>query len=135
MMVFDIKKIYVLININMKKLTKKQIFEIHEKCVKLVKRKPAEFFNLKKMKKYEGSCNWTDIDLDYRGEILSTAYHECVHYLYPDFSEEKVAYIEKRIVNVCDSFEISYFLKLLANKLYKSELQKYILKDKKNRKK
>lgn len=117
----------------MKRLTKEQVIEIHEKCLNLVKRKPAEFFQLKKMRKYEGSCNWTDIELDYRAEILSTAYHECVHYLFPDFSEEMVVYTEKRIVNTCDPFEISYFLKILANKLYKSELQKYILKQRKYR--
>jgi hypothetical protein len=114
----------------MTKLTKRQIVQIHEKCLNLVKRKPAEFFQFRKMNKYEGSCNWTDIEIDHRRELLSTAYHECVHYIYPNYSESMVKYIEKRLVNVCDPFEISYFLKLLANKLYKSEFQKYILKHK-----
>jgi hypothetical protein len=115
----------------MKKLTKKQIEEIHEKCVKLVKRKPAEFFKLKKMNKFEGSCNWTDLELDYRRELLSTAYHECVHYLFPDYSESMVKYIESRIVNVCEPLDLAYFLKILSNKLYKSELQKQISDTKK----
>jgi hypothetical protein len=115
----------------MKKLTKKQIEEIHEKCVKLVKRKPAEFFKLKKMNKFEGSCNWTDLEIDYRRELLSTAYHECVHYLFPDYSESMVKYIESRIVNVCDALDLAYFLKILSNKLYKSELQKRISNTKK----
>lgn len=118
----------------MKRLTKKQVLDIHEKCLNLVKRKPPEFFQLKKMRRYQGSCNWTDIELDYRTELLSTAYHECVHYLFPDFSESMVLYTEKRIVNVCDPFDISYFLKTLANKLYKSEFQKYILKHRKLKK-
>lgn len=118
----------------MKKLTKKQVLDIHEKCLNLVKRKPPEFFQLKKMRRYQGSCNWTDIEIDYRTELLSTAYHECVHYLFPHFSESMVLYTEKRIVNVCDPFDISYFLKILANKLYKSEFQKYILKHQKNKK-
>jgi hypothetical protein len=115
----------------MKKLTKKQIEEIHEKCVKLVKRKPADFFQFRKMKASVGLCNWTDIELDYRRDLLSTAYHECVHYLFPDYSEGMVKYIESRIVNVCEPLDLAYFLKILSNKLYKSELQKRISNTKK----
>ena len=115
----------------MKTLTKKQIYKIHEKCVNLVKRKPAEFFSFRKMRTSVGLCNWTDIELDYRRDLLSTAYHECVHYLYPDYSESMVKYIESRIVNVCSSLDLAYFLKILSNKLYKSELQKQLSKSKK----
>ena len=115
----------------MKKLTKKQIEEIHDKCVNLVKRKPADFFQFRKMKASVGLCNWTDIELDYRRDLLSTAYHECVHYLYPDYSESMVKYIESRIVNVCNPLDLAYFLKILSNKLYKSELQKRISNTKK----
>jgi hypothetical protein len=113
-------------------LTKKQIYGIHEKCVNLVKRKPAEFFSFRKMKASVGLCNWTDIELDYRRDLLSTAYHECVHYLFPDYSESMVKYTESRIVNVCDSLDLAYFLKILSNKLYKSELQKRLSKQKKS---
>ena len=115
----------------MKSLTKKQIYEIHEKCVNMVKRKPADFFSFRKMKASVGLCNWTDIELDYRRDLLSTAYHECVHYLFPDYSESMVKYIESRIVNVCDPLDLAYFLKILSNKLYKSELQKQITNTKK----
>lgn len=116
---------------HMEKLSKKQIYEIHEKCVNLVKRKPAEFFSFRKMRASVGLCNWTDIELDYRRDLLSTAYHECVHYLFPDYSESMVKYTESRIVNVCDSLDLAYFLKILSNKLYKSELQKRLSKQKK----
>jgi hypothetical protein len=119
----------------MKIMNKKEIQKIHEKCLKLVKNKPASFFNLKKMKTYVGSCNWTDIELDHRRDLLSTAYHECVHYLYPSYSETMVKYIERRIVNTCDFLDISYFLKLLSNKLYRSELQKLKFKTTKKNKK
>lgn len=115
----------------MKSLTKKQVYEIHEKCVNLVKRQPAEFFSFRKMRSCVGLCNWTDIELDYRRDLLSTAYHECVHYLYPDYSESMVKYIESRIVNVCNPLDLAYFLKILSNKLYKSELQKQISNNKK----
>jgi hypothetical protein len=115
----------------MKSLTKNEILEIHEKCVKLVKRKPAEFFSFRKMRASVGLCNWTDIELDYRRDLLSTAYHECVHYLFPNYSESMVKYIESRIINVCDPLDLAYFLKILSNKLYKSELQKQISTSKK----
>ena len=115
-----------------KSLTKREIFKIHEKCVNLVKSKPAEFFQLKKLRASVGLCNWTDIELDYRRDLLSTAYHECVHYIFPDYSESTVRYIESRIVNCCDPLDMAYFLKILSNKLYKSELQKHISTKKKS---
>lgn len=119
----------------MEKLSKTKIQNIYKKCLSLIRRKPPEFFNFRKMNKYEGSCNWTDIEIDHRRELLSTAFHECVHYLYPNHSESKVKYIEKRLVNVCTELDMAYFLKILSAKLYKSELQKFILNDKKKIKK
>lgn len=118
------------INIIVKKLTNAEIVKIHEKCLNLVKSKPADFFQLRKMKASVGICNWTDIELDYRRDLISTAYHECVHYLYPDYSESMVRYIESRIINCCNSLDISYFFKTLANKLYKSELTKHVVSKK-----
>jgi hypothetical protein len=114
----------------MKKLNQTQVKNIFLKCINLVKKKPAEFFNFKKMRGSEGLCNWTDIEIDYRRELLSTACHECVHYLYPDYSESMVRYIEKRIVNVCSKLDLAFFLKILSSKIYKSELQKSVLKKK-----
>jgi len=119
----------------MEKLSKTKIQNIYKKCLNLVRRKPPEFFNFRKMKKYEGSCNWTDIEIDHRRELLSTAYHECVHYLYPDYSESMVRYIEKRLVNVCTELDMAYFLKILSAKLYKSELRKFIVNNEKKIKK
>lgn len=115
----------------MKTLSKAEIEEIREKCLKLVKRKPAEFFQFKKLRMYEGLCVWSELQVDYRKEVLSTTIHECVHYLYPDYSESMVKYIESRIMNVCDSLDLAYFLKLVSNKFYKSELQKQGLPPKK----
>ena len=114
----------------MKIASKKQISFIYGKCLNLVKYKPAEFFNIRKMKKTVGLCNWTDIELDHRKDLLPTAYHECIHYLFPDYSETYVSYLEKRLVNSFDALDHSYFLKILSNKIYKSELQKKISKRK-----
>ena len=119
----------------MEKLSDIQIQNIYKKCLNLVKRKPPEFFNFKKMRGSEGLCNWTDIEIDHRRELLSTACHECVHYLYPDYSESMVRYIEKRLVNVCTELDMAYLLKILASKLYISELRKHVSKPKKRLKK
>lgn len=87
------------------------------------------------MRKYEGSCNWTDIEIDPRTNLLSTAYHECVHYLYPDWSETQVLYTESRLINSLSVLDIAFFLKHLATKLYKGEVQKVILEKAKKKKK
>lgn len=118
----------------MKKLKKYQLNQIHEKCLNLVRRKPPEFFLFKKMRGFQGSCNWDDIEIDPRGDFISTAYHECVHYLYPDWSETQVLYTESRLINSLSLLDITRFLKYLAIKLYKAELQKNMLKKKAKKK-
>ena len=118
----------------MQKLTKKEIPIIYKRCLSLVKRKPAEFFAMRNMRGVHGYCNWTDIELNPKGELLATAYHECIHYLFPDWSETQVLYTEKRVINNCTQFENACFLKYLFNKIYKSELQKNILEKKTKRK-
>jgi hypothetical protein len=92
--------------------------------MELVKQKPPKFFNLRKMNGTVGLCYWTDIELDYRRDIIPTAFHELFHFLYPDWSESEVKYAESRIINVCSSLEIAEFLKRLADKIYKNEIQK-----------
>jgi hypothetical protein len=119
----------------MKKLTKKQLNQIHNRCLNLVRRKPPEFFLFKKMRGFEGSCNWNDIEIDPRRDLISTAYHECVHYLYPDWSETQVLYTESRLINNLDLWDITRFLKYLAIKLYKGELKKITLAKRKKKKK
>ena len=101
----------------------------------MVKRKPAEFFLFKKMGKYVGSCNWTDIELDHRFDLLSTAYHECVHYTEPQWCETQVLYAESRMRNCLSYLDHARFLKHLSAKLYKSELQRHILSLPKKRRK
>ena len=124
-----------MINILMKRLGKKQLINIHNKCLNLIRSKPPSFFIFKKMKKYEGSCNWTDIEIDPRTNLISTAYHECVHYLYPDWSETQVLYTESRLINSLSVFDITCFLKHFATKLYEGELKRITLKKRKKKKK
>jgi hypothetical protein len=111
----------------MKKITKKEISIIYKRCLSLVKRKPAEFFSLKKMRGTHGLCNWTDLVFNPSGELLATAYHECIHYLFPDWSETQVLYTEKRVINGVSQLENAAFLKHISAKIYKSEIQKNFL--------
>jgi hypothetical protein len=61
------------------------------------------------------------------GELLTTAYHECIHYLFPDWSETQVLYTEKRVINGVTQLENAAFLKHLSFKIYKSEIQRNFL--------
>jgi hypothetical protein len=90
-----------------------------------VRRKPAEFFIFKKLK----ICGWCLYDedvvvIDHRKDMLRTAYHELVHYLYPDWSESQVIYAESRIVNGVTILDNARFLKMLSVKTYESALIK-----------
>jgi hypothetical protein len=118
----------------MKKLTKRQLTQIHNRCLNLIRRKPPTFFIFKKMRGFDGSCNWTDIEIDPRTNLISTAYHECVHYLYPDWCETQVLYTESRLMNTLSVLDITKFLKYLAIKIYQGELKKLAKRKKKKKK-
>ena len=109
------------------KLTRKDLADLYDKVLKLVRTKPAEFFNLRKMNGTVGLCYYTDIELDYRRDIIPTAFHEIFHYLHPEWSESMVKYAESRMINFCSPIEIATFLKYLANKIYKAELVKFTI--------
>ena len=117
------------------KLTKDQLTDLYDQILKLVKNKPPEFFNLRKMNGTVGLCYWTDIELDYRRDIIPTAFHELLHYLYPKWSETEIKYAESRLINFCTPVQVALFMKLLANKIYKSEIQKLTPQDNKKTKK
>lgn len=122
---------------SMKRLTKKQLIQIHKKCINLIRRKPPTFFIFRKLGGYYGQCDYEKdvLEIDHRKDVIRTAYHECVHYLYPDWSETQVLYAESRLINTLSVLEITFFLKHLALKIYKGELQKLILEKTKKKKK
>jgi len=119
----------------MKKLTKTQINKLYDQCLNLARRKPPEFFLFKKLRGADGLCNWDDITIDPRGEVIATAYHELIHYLEPDWSETQVMYAESRLRNNLTYLDHARFLKYISMKLYKSELQRSITKKTKKNKK
>jgi hypothetical protein len=108
----------------MKILKKKEIAGIYLRCLNLVRRKPPEFVLFKKLRCY-GICDYEKdvLEIDHRKDMLRTAYHECVHYLFPEWSETQVIYTESRLINNTTILENARFLKHLSIKLYKSALQ------------
>jgi len=106
------------------KLSKKEVSALFDRVLNLAKKNPPSFFNLRKMHLTVGLCYWTDIELDYRKDIIATAVHELIHVLEPEWAESTVLYAESRIMNTCTPLEIAEFNKILADKIYKNEKKK-----------
>ena len=115
------------------KLSKSDIRVVYRRCLQLIRSKPPEFVILRKMRGVHGYCNWTDIELNPNGELLATAYHECIHYIYPDWSETMVLYAESRVINNVSIFDNARFLKQVTDKIYKFALQKELSKKRRAR--
>lgn len=116
----------------MERLTKKKLSLYHTRCINLIRRKPSDFLVFKKLGIY-GWCLFDEdkILVDHRKSPIRTAYHECLHYLYPEWSETKVLRVESRMINKLSMLEIAQFMKYLSIKLYKNELSKKIFKTRK----
>jgi len=119
----------------MEKLQIEDVQSIYNQCLRLVKRKPPEFFIFRKMRECHGICDYEQdvLEFDHRKEFIRTAYHECVHYLYPEWSETQVIYVESRLINNVSLLDTTKFLMHLSGKLYKAELSK-TLKEKRAKK-
>lgn len=103
------------------KLNSSEVLNIYKKCLKLVKRKPPGFIIFKKLR-YHGWCKEEEdiLEIDHRKDMLRTAYHECIHYLYPDWSETQVLYAESKVVNNSTLKQNVKFLKCLIDSVYQS---------------
>jgi len=101
--------------------TQKRVLELIKECIKLIEKKPPSFFILKKMKKIQGLCDWEEDALffDWRDETFRTIVHECVHYLYPDWSETTVIRAESRIINTISKYHVALILHLFSKKILK----------------
>jgi hypothetical protein len=107
------------------KITNKKLDELYKECLKLVKNKKSNFFVLRKMRGSVGLCYENDrLEFDYRKDIIPTAFHECFHQLYPEWSETKVKYVESRIINYLPPVKIAEFLLFFSKKIYLSECRK-----------
>lgn len=120
-------------------MTKKKLLELNKKCINLIRRKPYDFLVFKKIR-YFGWCydasfgDQEQLIVDHRKSPIRTAYHECLHYLYPDWSETKVLTVESKMINRLPMLDIATFMKYVAIKMYKSELSKKLKKRRKSRK-
>lgn len=105
----------------MQKLSKKNIAYVYKQCLSLIRRKPPEFLLFKKLGIY-GWCLYDEdlLIIDHRKDLLRTAYHECIHYIYPTWSETMVLYAESRVINNVSILENAKFLMHLSAKLYAS---------------
>jgi hypothetical protein len=120
----------------MLKLSEEDTINLYKRCLKLVKQEEPEFFIFKKMRGTQGICDWETLEFDYRKELVRTAFHECIHYIQPDWNESMVLYAESRVINVVTPFDVARFLKYLINKIYKAELSRNLyIKSKKRAKK
>ena len=108
----------------MQKLSKRNIIEVYRRCLSLIRRKPSEFLLFKKLSIY-GWCLYDEdlLIIDHRKDLLRTAYHECIHYLYPTWSETMVLYAESRVINNVSILDNARFLMHLSAKLYDSARQ------------
>ena len=105
------------------RFSKRQLNKLYQDCLKLVKSKKPNFFSLRKMRGSMGLCYDDMLEFDYRKDIIPTMFHECIHFLYPDWSETKVLTAEKRLINHITPLQTAFFLKEISNKIYRSELK------------
>lgn len=124
----------------MGKLTKKQISFFHKRCLNLIRKKPPEFLVFKKLR-YFGWCYDSSFGvdeqlvIDHRKSPIRTVYHECLHYLYPDWSETKVLNVESKMINRLSMLEIASFMRIFSIKVYENELKKARSKKRKSKNK
>jgi hypothetical protein len=118
----------------MKQLDKQNCEDLIKECINLVKQKKSDFFVLKKLRGVMGYCYWDWIELDPRKEFLPTSIHECLHYLYPDWSESMILYAESRIMNQVEFIKLMEFISILSSKLYIKEKNKKRNKKNKDKK-
>ena len=99
-----------------KKINNIECLKLFKQILKLIQKSPIGFFKLKKLKGVMGYCEWDDgITIDYRKELVPTVIHECIHYLEPEWSESRVLYVEKRVVNVINNKQTLKLLKTFTS--------------------
>jgi hypothetical protein len=105
------------------KFSKRHLNKLYNDCLNLVKTKKPDFFSIRKMRGVMGLCYDDLLEFDYRKDIIPTMFHECIHFLYPKWSETKVLIAEKRLINHITTLQTALFLKEISNKIYKNELK------------
>lgn len=85
---------------------------------RLLRTRP-EIFEVGKLKKIRGYCkdDGSKIGLDYRDELIPTLLHEVLHYVHPDWDEQKVLKHEKIIINKLSKTRVKNIIKRFASVL------------------
>ena len=92
------------------------MYRISHRVYASLKEEPENFI-LRKLKKNDGfyDPDTEEIHIDYRGEILPTLIHECLHKWFPDRSEKWVYGQESSIVNNLTTKQAVNLLRVLLN--------------------
>ncbi|MBI3290896.1 hypothetical protein HYZ76_01280 [Candidatus Falkowbacteria bacterium] len=64
-----------------------------------------------------GETDHSVITIDPRGEVIATFIHECLHVLYPDWSEDKVIKTEDEIVQCLGHRQAKNLVRLIGDNL------------------
>lgn len=92
------------------------IANIARKTYWLLNNRP-DMFKIEKMRGTSGKCDYDadQILLHYKYDILSTLFHEVLHYYYPDWSEAKVLRNEKWVIDNIGKRRAVNILKLFTS--------------------
>lgn len=93
---------------------KKTVYPFLARMYKLMAEEPDLIILKKLPHNTHGICDFDNIYLDYRRDLVSTLIHEFIHYMYPDWSETKVLREESRIVNALSVSQVKNILKKYA---------------------
>jgi hypothetical protein len=101
-----------------KKYKKTNVYPFLSKMYHILESKP-EIFILEKLYDCQGECDWTEdtIKLDYRQQFLSTAVHEVLHYIHPDWCETRVLREEMKIMNSLSICQVRHLIQRIARSL------------------
>lgn len=73
-----------------------------------------------KLVRFKGCVGQTDYDkvwLDFRRDILPTFLHECVHLIYPDWTEKRVLSTERKVISEISNRQAKNLLKAMSELL------------------
>jgi hypothetical protein len=100
-----------------------------EKIIKLLKAKPPEFFQFKKIYgSTTGLFKGDHIELDFRKDLVQSIIHECLHVIDPDWSETAVMKLERSIIKEITNLQVATILQILSRKIKYTEINQSYLK-------
>lgn len=98
--------------------SKNYLYGFTNRMYRLFKEQPC-LFTLKKLRGVHGWCikdekTFDSVLLDYRCDLIAALIHECLHYLYDEWSETKVLEMERNILNQMSLRQVKNTIKRFA---------------------